>query len=130
MAEKPRWLRRKGNVTARRVFLRTYRQAPVTALSGEAGTAHTLLAAADGLGVPGAVWAVRISGRRASQTRLADLPADILSQAIAPAGDRILYLATTATPGLWIARISRGRLTGQKKLYTDTPQTGFNGAAW
>ena len=80
--------------------------------------------------MPGAVWAVRISGRRVWQTRLAPLPADTLSQAIAPAGDRILYLATSATPALWIARISRGRLTGQKKLYTDTQQTGFSDAAW
>jgi hypothetical protein len=117
-------------LTARRVFIQTYRQAPVTVLSGEAGTEHTLLAATDGLGVPGAVWEVRISGRHVSQTRLAPLPADALSQAIAPAGDRILYLATSARPALWIARISRGRLTRQRKLYTDTPQAAFNGAAW
>jgi hypothetical protein len=120
----------KRRLAARRVFIRTYRQSPVTVLSGEAGTAHTLLACTDGLGVPGAVWGVRISGRRVSQTRLAPLPAGVLSQAIAPAGDRVLYLATSATPALWIARINRGRLTGQKKLYTDTTQTAFNEAAW
>lgn len=117
-------------LTARRVFIPAYRQTPVTVLSGEVGTAHTLLASADGLGVPGAVWAVRISARHVSQTRLAPLPAGALPQAIAPAGDRILYLATSATPALWIARISNGQLTRQRKLYTDTPQTAFNRAAW
>jgi hypothetical protein len=87
----------------------------------------------DTVGEPGgreAVWSVRVGARGVGQTRLAPLSVRALPVAIAPAADRILYLLAGRQPTLWIAKLSGGRLTAQRKLYTDTSRASANAAAW
>jgi hypothetical protein len=113
-------------LTARKVWVR----GPVDVLSSDLARQQVLV---DTVGEPGAteaVWSVRIGTRRVGQTRLAPLSSRALPLAIAPAADRILYLLAGRRPTLWIAKLSGGRLTGQRKLYTDTSRASANAAAW
>jgi hypothetical protein len=113
-----------GRLTARRVFVRT--SALVLMISGQVTRPSTLLLA--GLSN---LWAVRIGAARVvAPAGLATLPRTAQTAAIAPAGDRVLYLASTPT-SLWIARICHGRLTHRRKLYTNSPRHGYYDiAAW
>jgi WD40-like Beta Propeller Repeat len=113
-------------LTARKIWVR----GPVDVLSGDLTRQQVLVDTVGELGPEQAVWSVRIGARRVGQTRLAPLPADALPDAIAPAGDRILYILAGRVPTLWIARLSRGRLTATRKLYTDTSRADADGAAW
>ena len=113
-----------GTLTARRVFVRT--SALIAMISGQVTRPATLLLA----GSPG-LLAVRIGAARVvAPAPLATFPVTDLTEAIAPAGDRVLYLASSPT-SLWIARISHGRLTHRRKLFTNSPRHGFYDiAAW
>jgi hypothetical protein len=80
--------------------------------------------------VMGALVEATLRGRGVVERRIASLPARIMPVAIAPYGDRILYLAGHTPPGLWAAAIRNGRLLGQHHLFTSTPKFKFNQAAW
>jgi hypothetical protein len=77
----------------------------------------------------GALVEVTLRGRGVAERRIASLPARIMLVAIAPGGDRILYLDGRPT-ALWAATIRNGRLLGQHRLFTNTPKFKFNQAAW
>ena len=87
-------------------------------------------AAGTGKAVTGAIVEATLRGRGVVEHKIAALPARIMPVAIAPYGDRILYLAGHRPPGLWVATIRDGRLLGQHHFFTSTPKFGFNQAAW
>jgi hypothetical protein len=115
-----------GRLTARRIWVR----GPVQLISGDIARPSTLITATGEPGSAQALWAVRFGGRGIEATRLASLPADSLPDAVAPAADRVVYIAGSQPPELWIATIRGGRLTGKHRLYRDTAQEAVGGAAW
>jgi WD40-like Beta Propeller Repeat len=115
-----------GRLTARRIWVR----GPVQLISGDMARPGTLITATGEPGPAQDLWAVRLGGRRIEATRLAAMPADSLPDAIAPVADRIVYIAGSGPPELWIATIRGGRLTGKHRLYRDTAQQGAGNAAW
>lgn len=71
-----------------------------------------------------------LRGRGVVERRIASLPAQIMAVALAPDGERILYLVGHTPPALWAATIGNGRLTGRHRLFTDTAKFEFDQAAW
>jgi len=78
----------------------------------------------------GTLTEVSLRGRGVVERAIARLPAQIMSVAIAPDGDRILYLLGHTPPALWVATIRNGRLVGRHRLLTDSPKFEFDQAAW
>jgi hypothetical protein len=115
-----------GRLTARRTWV----PGPIQLISGDIARPATLITATGRPGSTQALWTVRFGSRRIGATRLAAMPDDSLPDVIAPTADRIVYIAGSRPPELWIATIRSGRLTGKHRLYRDTAQQGADGAAW
>jgi hypothetical protein len=97
---------------------------------GDVARPNVLMTTVGALGAGQEIWAATIGARRVGLTRLAALPANALPEAIAPDGDRLVYITGSRPPALWIAKVGNGRLTARRKLYTDTPQASAGNVAW
>jgi hypothetical protein len=87
---------------------------------GDASRAMTVLIShADraGTGSRTVIDAVRLDGSRARTRRIAVLPRTAYLKAIAPGGDRILYVGGNPS-GLWTATLTGGRLARPRRLMT------------
>jgi hypothetical protein len=76
------------------------------------------------------VGAGKVSTRAVRPLRL---PSAAQVVAIAPAGDRLLYLTSEtphAMPALWITPVRKGAVTAGRRLLTDTLRLSFDGAVW
>lgn len=82
-------------------------------ISGDQTRPHRLLAAS--LGLRTVLDRIDLIGGRAKVTQLASLP-QVVPMDFDPAGHYFLYVAGHTRPALWIARITRGRLTGAHRL--------------
>jgi hypothetical protein len=90
----------------------------------------SFLRAATGWKSAGSVSRLTVSGSRVTARQIAPLPEGAMPVAIAPDGDRVLYLVGHTPPALWVASIRNGRLTGQHLLYTDNSRFGIGDVAW
>jgi hypothetical protein len=88
------------------------------------------LRAATGWKSAGSVSRLTVSGSRVTAHQIAFLPEGAMPVAIAPDGDRVLYLVGHTPPALWVAAIKDGRLTGQHLLYSDNSRFGIGAVAW
>jgi hypothetical protein len=98
-------------------------------ISGDVARSGTLLLT-DSLNSRARVGVATISAAGVAVRRVAALPPDVLPEAFAPGGDRILYLRAHGRPSLWVATISGGRLSGAHLLFTDNSKFAFGAAAW
>ncbi len=126
---------RPAGLAARRIWV-AGRDPSLSVIRGDLSKRRSFLiarqgwpAAGTGKAVMGALVEATLRGRGVVVRRIASLPARIMPVAIAPGGDRILYLDGRPT-ALWAATIRNGRLLGQHHLFTNTPKFKFNQAAW
>jgi hypothetical protein len=127
---------RPADLSARRIWV-SGRDPSLSVIRGDLSKRRSFLiarqgwpAAGTGKAVMGAIVEATLRGRGVVVRRIASLPARIRPVAIAPYGERIMYLAGHRPPGLWAATIRNGRLLGQHHFFTSTPKFGFDQAAW
>ena len=70
-----------------------------------------------GAGSRTVIDAVSLRGSHARSHRIAVLPRTAYLKAVAPGGDRILYVGGNP-PGLWVAALGAGRLVSPRRLMT------------
>lgn len=103
--------------------------APVALLSGDLAARQAFFIAQTTMPVT-VVSRVSLGRRHATVSKLVPLPAEALAVAMAPAGDRVLYLTTSEPAKLDVATVSADRLTKARVLLTDTRRYAFSQAAW
>jgi hypothetical protein len=128
-----------SHLQARRVFvpwavLHWTGPTPYVLISGLVSGQQTLLLATCCVRSP-VLDAVRIDGGTVVRQYAAPLPLPpgAFLEAIAPGGDRVLYLTSRTShsrPALWVAAPRGGRLVSRHRLFVDTSKVSFSGAAW
>ncbi len=128
---------RPGGLLARRIWIRGPRNPFFSVIRGDLNSRQSFLMALEGSPatrtrqqVMGTLTEVSLRGRSVVERTIARLPPQITPVAIAPDGDRILYLVGHTPPALWAATIRNGRLAGRHHLFTDTSKFEFDQAAW
>lgn len=128
---------RPGGLSARRISIRVPPDPFFSVISGDLSRRQSFLMALEGSPatgtrkqVMGTLTEVSLRGRGVVERRIARLPSQIMPVAIAPDGDRIVYLLGHRPPALWAATIRNGRLVGRHRLLTDSPKFEFDQAAW
>jgi hypothetical protein len=121
---------RPDGLAARRIVVPDPYQEPFLVISGDLSRQRAVLIARMGFAAAGTITRVILRGRGYETRVMAKLPRGAMPVAIAPRGDRVLYLVGHGPPVLWTADIEGGRLTGQHRLLTDTSKFGLDQAAW
>jgi hypothetical protein len=128
---------RPAGLSARRIWIAGRGDPSLSVIRGDLSKRRSLLIAVQGSqaagtrkALMGALVETTLRGRGVVEHKIASLPARIMPVAIAPGGDRILYLAGHRPPALWAATIRNGKLLSQHHLFTNTPKFEFVQAAW
>jgi hypothetical protein len=114
----------------REIVLPSWWESGIAVLGPDLVRPGSFLRATMGWKGAGSVSRVTVSGSRVTARQIAPLPKGAMPVAIAPYGDRVLYLVGHTPPALWVAAIKDGRLTGQHLLYTDSNRFGIGAVAW
>jgi hypothetical protein len=122
-------IRPKG-LSARPVFIPGQLPPVGSLISADLTGQRSFLIADTGGQSPGTVVRVTLRGTGVVTHQIGTLPAQVLPVALAPDGDRILYLVGHRPPALWVARLSGGRLAGAHRIMTDNNHFGLGEAAW
>jgi hypothetical protein len=117
-------------LSEREVVLPSRWDSGITVLGPDLAQPGSFLGAVMGWKSPGSVSRLTVSGGRVTGHQIAPLPPGAMPVAIAPDGDRVLYLLGHTRPALWVAAIRDGRLTGQHLLYTDNSRFAIGDVAW
>ncbi len=122
---------RPGRLSARTITIPGPSDSTFTVISGDLSKPRSFLVARSGSGAArGTLDEVSLNGGSVADRRIAWLPRAAMPVAIAPDGDRLLYLIGHTPPALWAATVRNGGLTGQHHLFTDSPKFEFDQAAW
>lgn len=115
---------------ARRLFLpHLIARLGVDLISGDLTAARSFFIGQSGL--PAAVVdKVRLQGWTPVVRPYLTLPSRTFGGAMAPDGDRVIYVRTGSTPSLWMATVRGARLVRTHRLLVDGGQFQFDAVAW
>jgi hypothetical protein len=119
-----------GGLTAQPFFVpwRWSRYAMV--ISGDYSAQRSFLIARWGGRPSGAIDRVTLIAAGVAGRQVGRLPGQALPGALAPDGDRILYILGHRPPALWLATIRNGHLIRRHLLITDNNHFGVDNEAW
>jgi hypothetical protein len=116
-------------LSAHRIFVTGVAGQPISVLSGDLLAKRSFYLGA-GQVYTRQIDRVSLDARGAVAREVAALPSRSIALAMAPDGDRVVYRLATALPqSLWVATISRGKLTRRRLLVSDAGFQ-FNQVAW
>jgi hypothetical protein len=114
-------------LSAHRIYVRGLHSAgPVALLSADLRAAEDFFIAQPAQ----PVTRVRVTGRTAAASTVVTLPKDEIPVAMAPRGDRLLYLATGSPVKLRTAKVRHGKLTHGRTLLADSRLFAVSQVAW